>query len=353
MALNTQVNLYDRVDSSVQARFTAFGYEFTQAYQSAAAPWAESPELAVMRVGPELLTEFPMPVSAAEFKKVLGEIEYRRLAAKMLKVKSDQWQDGVNEEARLLELPNFVGWGEEPMNMANDARQLANRIVAALLEDGNNIASWENTDGVVTVKWFGTGHPNNPFDSNKGTYDNYYTTTPFDAAGIDFAFEAFRSFLGPNGKSPRGARLTHLVVHSTDERAALRLTGNDRILVPSLDDSGTQVASVERYNDIKELGLKVIVSDELTDDDYWYALSIQPGKGKPWAITKRVPGAPIPGMASNFAMSENTPWEWIVNDKNSSYYKDLKPGFVSLAARIDEGAALAHPWTALKFKKTA
>jgi hypothetical protein len=358
MAVVQPIPIYDRAGVDLQTRFTAFAFDFMQAYgRSDVPPWAEDPKLCVMTVGPQLQTDLPLPVSAAEFKKLLGEVEYRRLAAKMLKVKTDQWQDGVAEEARLLELPSFVGWGEEPMNMGIEARALGNRIVAGLLEDGNNIVSWENPEGVTTLKFFATGHPNNPFDTGAGTFDNYHTSKPLDTDGVDFAFEAFRAMKAPNGKTPRGLRLTHLLVHPTDERLAGRLVKQPRILVKSLDAGGSQVALVERINDIADLNLGLIVSDELTSKDYWYALAIMPGRGKPWVISKRVPGVQIPGMPDvplpGSLAGQGVPWEWIINDKSSAYYKDLRPGYVSISARLDEGAALACPWTIIKFKKTA
>lgn len=352
MALNVQIPQAQQVSPDANILLTGYAYDFVQAYQGQVEPWAEM--YGRVRTGPEITTKVPMPVSAAGFKRLFADFEYRRLAAMFLELTSDFWQDGVKEEARLIEAPEFFGWDDEPLNVAMAARQAPNDLVATVLQAGKTKASWEDPTGAV--KWFATGHPNNPFDASKGTYDNLFTAKPLSAASIDFAFQKFRGIKCPDGKRPRGLRLTHLFVHADDERKAIRLTSNDRILVDSNNNAGTKVADVERYNDIKELGLKVVVCDELTESGVWYPGCIKPGKGVPWVIKRRVPGKPLPSAGQQSAPMGTEAFEWIINDKSSEMYKNgingTAPGFVSIAARIDLGAALAHPWTLFRMEPT-
>lgn len=347
MALNEQIPITQQVSADARTRLTEYAMDFEEAFAAEGIPWAE--EHGDARTTVALEDKFPMPVSKAEFKKLFGEPHYRRLAAKMLTVTTDEWEDGVEEYARLLESTSWLGWGAEPKNMAAEARLLPNRIVALLLVNGLTTASWENPDGVTTIKWFDTAHPNNPFDSSAGTFSNFNTNNPLDADGVDACFEQFRGFKGPNGKTPRGMRLTHLFVGSDLERKALRLVGNERILVDRGDGN-----TVERYNDIKELGLKVVVCDEFTETGVWYAGSLGRRGGVPWVTKRRVPAFPI-NMGSAGLVSGATAqlmYEWIVSDKSSDKYKHGvnggPPGFVSIAAKLDAGGALAHPWTLIR-----
>ncbi|MEO7329933.1 MAG: Mu-like prophage major head subunit gpT family protein, partial [Minicystis sp.] len=290
MTLNVQIPLSQQVSADANTALTAYAMDFITAYQAEVEPWAET--YGRVRVGPEITTNFPMPVDAAQFKKLFADFEYRRLAAKQLQLTSNFWQDGVREEAKLIEAPDFLGWEDVAMNMAQAARQAPNSLVAEILQAGKTAACWEDATG--TVKWFDAAHPNNPFNAAAGTYGNLHTSKPLTAANIDFAFQKFREIKAPDGKRPRGLRLSHIFVGADLERKALRLCNNERILVDSKDSADTKKADVERYNDIKELGLKVIVCDEFTDSGVWYPACIKPGKGVPWVIKRRVPGKPLP-----------------------------------------------------------
>lgn len=352
MTLNTQIPLSQQVSADANTFLTMFAMDFLAAYQAEPVPWAE--QFALVRVGPEITTNFPMPVDAAIFKKLLGDFEYRRLAAKKLSLTSNFWQDGVKEEAKLIEAPEFFGWDDAPMVMANAARQVGNTLIASLLQSGAATDCWDDDSGAID--FFDASHPNNPFDTSKGTYSNLHTSKAMTDVTIDFAFQTFREQKGPDGITPRGSRLTHIFCGADLERKAMRYTTNDRILVASNDSTSTKKADVERYNDIKELGIKVVVCDELTDSGVWYPASLRPGRGVPWVIKKRVPGKPLPtpaqgGTAPGAGMEA---FEWIVNDKGSEMYKNgingTAPGFVSIAARMDLGAALAHPWTIMRME---
>jgi hypothetical protein len=345
---NNPILVSQNVTADTTTRLTEYSFEFEQVYQAQPGSWAEA--MGMVRLSNMILTRFPMSASSALFRKLVGDMQYRRLAEKFMQVTvPDPWQDGVREKAEILEAPDFTGWGMEPSNLAIDAAALPNRAVAAALAAAKTATTWED-DYAGGKFFFDAAHETNPVEANGTTYKNLYTTFGLTTDNIDTIWTDVRKIKAANGSTPRGLRLGGVMVPSAMERSAKRLLESDRILVPS----GSSTATVERYNDVKELGLKVIVCDELTEDGVWYPFLSQPGVGVPWIIQKRIPGLPLPmtGMSPAQVAAMNAsapaPFEWIINDKSSDYYKNGSnggtPGFVSIAAKLSLGVTLAHPW---------
>ncbi|MEO5729036.1 MAG: hypothetical protein ABI134_31480 [Byssovorax sp.] len=349
MAFTNPLLLSSFVTPDAITRLTEFSYEFQQVYAAQPSNWAE--QRGLVRLSNSILTRFPMSASMALFKKLVGDFEYRRLAQKFMTVDlPEPWQDGITELADVLEAPDFTGWGDEPSNMALQAVAAPSTAVAAALAAGKTANTWED-DYAGGVHFFDAAHPVNPLKSTGVTYKNLYTGFGLTGPNIDTVWQDVRKIKAPNGVTPRGLRLGGIMVPSTMERAAMRLCKDDRILV----QSGSSTATVERYNNIKELNLEVIVCDELTEDDVWYPLVTAEGKGKPWIIQKRIPGLALPVSGATPAevgamnAGAPAPFEWIINDKGSALYKDgasgRPSGFVSIAAKLSLGITLAHPWT--------
>lgn len=352
MALNSPILLSQHLTADTITRLTEFSFEFQQVYQAQPGTWAEM--MGLVRLSNMILTRFPMSASSALFKPLVGDAQLRRLAEKFMEVTlPEPWQDGIREKADILEAPDFTGWGMEPEALALDAVAMPSRVVATELAAGTSASTWED-DYAGGIKFFDAAHPTNPTLSNGVTYSNLYTTCPLTAANLDRVWTDVRKIKASNGVTPRGLRLTGVMVPSAMERSARRLLESEKILVTS----GSSTAEVERYNDIKDLGLKVVVCDELTEDDVWYPFITQPGVGVPWIIQKRVPGLPLPMMGMSPAQvnamnaTAPPPFEWVINDKNSDYYKNGSnggpPGFVSISAKISLGVTLAHPWTIIR-----
>ncbi len=303
---------YNLVSTDAQRSLEIFSEEFTLALtQSAVDPWARANGL--YKTAPKLALKmtFPVPVSAAGYAEFKGDVKYRSLFEKSMELKPKTWQDGVSELASTVEAPDFIGWNEQPAAMAAAASSLANEIVAGLLE--TNGECWDGKN------FFASDHPLNVFDEGAGDFDNDITGagTDLTQANLETAMTNFRKIKGPNGK-PLGLRLTHLLVPPALEGVARKLLTDD-FIISAIGDAFGPVP-----NPYKSMGIKLIVSDELTDDDKWYALALNKPGMYPWIV-----------------MEETAP-EPIVSDKTDPLYKTTLKVGIAYILRGNGGLALPH-----------
>lgn len=266
-----------------------------------------------------LSTTFPIPLSAAGYKEFKGDIKYRHIGERAITVFNDKtWQDGVEIEAKKIERENFLGWSDEPGNMAREWTRLPNTLVAEVLEANPNLELYRDPETkILTARaLFATDHPFNLLDASVGTFDNDLATTEADILNGTFFKEIkeyARSIKGPNGK-PYGLRATGgtILCNGTREELVDEALKQDTVIKALSDDgaitppsaAGTVVAAALQKN--RHLGLmSYIVADELTDasDDYLYVFL----SGNPAAHPLVV-------------MQESSP-EVIIQDKDSALYK--------------------------------
>jgi phage major head subunit gpT-like protein len=299
---------YNLISTDAQRALEEFSQDFALALtQGGVEQWAK--ENGLYRASRALRTTYPVPVSAAGYLEFKGDIRYRSIFEKSIELKPKTWQDGVSELASVIEAPDFVGWTSEPTAIAMAAQSLANEIIAALL--AANGTSW---DGKA---FFAADHPFNVFDSAVGTYDNDIggAGTTATAANLSLAKQYFRDIKSPNGK-PMGLRMTHVLVPAAQEETWKDLLENDLLI----DTVGTSFGAI---NNRHKGTVKLVVSDELTSDAYWY----------PLALNK-------PGMVPWIVQDEGAPEE-IRSDKTSSMYQTtLKVG---VAYILRGNGALALP----------
>ncbi len=265
-------------------------------------------------------TTYPLPVSTAGYKEHTGDIQMRRLFARSLSMQTKEWADGVEEKASKIEAPDFIGWGEEPANIAREGARQPNIICAAMLKANPNLSFYKDeelgTDSAIAL--FSNSHPVNVFDASFGTFDNDHTATAIDSTFMKAALTRFRQKKAPNGK-PAGRRLTHLLVPAALEEPAKDFLESDLMRLALLEvGANTNSLTNNRYKNIVQL----VVSDELEDDDIIYPFDIN--GPKPWIV--QTSGAP----------------EEIVFDKNSDYYKQTLKVGVKYILRADVKAALPH-----------
>lgn len=299
---------FDLISRDAQTALTEFSQDFAMALtQPGVETWAKDNGL--YRASRALKTVFPIPVSAAGYHELLGDLEYRALLEKSIELKPKTWQDGVEELASVIEAPDFIGWTGQPQAMAAAATALLNEIVAGLLEANAVQTDW---DGKA---FFANDHPINIFKPGAGTFDNLDINGAVSVTGLKNAKEHFRSILAPNGK-PLGLRLTHILIPAALEETAKDLLEQD-MLIQTVGSSFGPVPNRHKGT------VTMIVSDELTNSTQWYGL----------ALNK-------PGMFPWICQDEGTP-ETIINDKTSDHYKrTLK---VSYAAVLRGNAGLALP----------
>ncbi len=289
---------------------SAFALALTQ---PAVDPWARM--LGFYQSG-RFRTSFPIPLSAAGYAELKGDLKYRSLFEKSFSLTPKTWQDGVSALASVLEAPDFLGWAQEPAAMAAAAMSLPNEIIAALIEansatDGEGKARW---DGKA---FFATDHPVNLFSSAAGTYSNLITGAGTDptTANLAIAMTNFDKMKAPNGK-PLGLRMTH-VLHPPSQRDKWKKILEQDILVQAV---GSAFAGVDN---IYKGSVTPICSYELTNDSKWYPMALNKPGMYPWVVQDE--GAP----------------EEIRLDKSSDFYKQTLK--VSLAYVLRGGGELAMP----------
>lgn len=301
------------VSGDAQRALEQFSMAFTMALsQGPVESWAKELGFyrAVERVS--IKSTFPVPVSAAGYKAFEGDVKYRSLFQKSISLLHKTWQDGVSELADVVEAPDFVGWMDEPARIALAGMSLPNEIIAARIE--------ANPTGFDGVTFFASNHPVNVFMPSMGTFDNDVTGDGTDPTieNLKIAKDAFRQIKAANGK-PMGLRMTHVLVPAAQEETWRDLLQADQIIQSA--DGGAAFGSV--YNRHKGT-VKIVVSDELTDDDKWYPLALNKPGMFPWILEDQ--GIP----------------EELRSDKSSEMYKTgLKVG-IAYIMRGNGELALPH-----------
>jgi len=274
--------------------------------------WARELGYSRTVANPATKSTFPVPVSAALYAEFKGDVKYRSLFQKSISLISKTWQDGVAELATIVEAPDFVGWADQPAAMAHAAMSLINEIIAGRLEE--NPLCW---DGVT---FFNDAHPVNYFDTDFGVFDNDFTgagTAP-SIANLKLAKQRFRDLKAPNGK-PLGLRMTHLLAPSSQEETWKDFLDQDMMI--QAIGGGSFGAVDNRHKGT----VKLVISDELTNQSRWY----------PLALNK-------PGMWPWIVQDSGTP-ETMIHDKESALYQaQLKVGLASILHGNGE-VGLPHP----------
>lgn len=294
---------FNQVSGDAQDALTEFSTEFDAALAVASPEDQWAIQLGLYHRSNAIQTVFPVPVSAAGYVRREGDDQMRSLYARSMNVKPEEWQDGVQEKARIVEAPDFVGWLGEPARMAMEAARHGNTITAAMLEANANLGFYADAKiGLASTRGlFDDAHPFNIFDPSSSTFDNDQTGTAIDATLLKAVKQRFRERKGPNGK-PMGLRVTHCIVPASREEEAKDFFGLDTIIETIQNVAGSEnVAAVTRKN--RHSGVTLVVADELTNGDQIYFLDARPNAPKAWVY-------------------QEGPMEEIVYDKTSDLYKD-------------------------------
>ncbi|OFV81997.1 MAG: hypothetical protein A2Y78_00235 [Acidobacteria bacterium RBG_13_68_16] len=322
--------------------------DFSVAFDSALAlgeveQWASS--LGYVVSSNAIRTTFPIPVSAAGYRARRGDDVMRRLYERSLSMSPVEWQDGVEELARLVRAPDFMGWGSAPADMAFEALRFDNVLAADVLQRNPLLDFYreEFPGGSVasTIHLFAATHPFNVLDASVGTFANDWSagdtvegeTVPAEVNRvlIKQLRQHFRSVNGPNGR-PLGLRLAALMVTADHEEEARDLLERAGIAVAQTNVAGTQnVGGVVLENRYK--GLRLIVADELTGS--------LPGGGTGdvdtiYGIASKAAGLTPPPIVLQDAGSEE-----IVYDESSEKYKN--EGKIGVKRVLTRACAAALP----------
>jgi hypothetical protein len=312
--------------------------EFSDEFKSALtlAPvetWAESTGL--VRKTDVLKTTFPIPLDAAGYKELKGDMKFRSLYHRSLSMISKEWYDGVEEKAQIIEAPDFIDWAGAPGRMALEWTRHPNILVATMLAvssfDGPYLDFYRDADSDTpntTYRLFNDAHLCNVLDSSAGTFDNTLDTTVADIQSgkiFDDLSDRFALVNGPNGM-PLGLDVGQILIPQA-RKTLFKNTLEFDTLIRAVSNTGgintgsSIVAAVPQNNVYK--GIKWQVGRELTSANYFYALCDKP-ELYPWAV-----------------QVSQTPEE-ILHDKSSELYRRQRKVGVAYIGQANVAPALPH-----------
>lgn len=312
-------NPFLQVSGDAKRALEEFSLAFREALAAAAAEaWAASIGFAYSSSA--IKTTYPLPVSTAGYKLHTGDPVMRRLFARSLSMQTREWTDGVEEKLAKITAPDFIGWGEEPGNIAREGARLPNVIAAEVLEANDNLSFYKDEELSIDagIPLFSDSHPVNVFDTSFGTFDNDHEYAAVNSTFMKETRARFRAKKAPNGK-PAGRRFTDILAPAALEETIREFLESDLMYLATLAQ-GSNVNQLT--NNLYKNAVNLIVSDELTQDDVFYCLDRN--GPKPWIV--QTSGAP----------------EEITFDQSSDYYKQTLKVGVKYILRADVKAALPH-----------
>jgi len=309
------------VSNDAKQALTEFSTEFDAAYATAEpGTWAD---LGLVYNSKAIRTVFPLPISAAGYHKLEGDPKYRDLFERSVEIEPVEWQDGVSALSRVIEAPDFIGWGKEPGNIAREGKRQPLKLVATMLH-ANPLLDFYRVklpggSQASTIRLFAGNHPVNVTDAAKGTFDNDHTVTGIDEATISACKLRFSMKKAPNGE-PAGLEFNTLLVPAALSEQAKKFFESDTLLLAVENAGGEIVGGVTQNNRFKGT-VNVIVCPELLDADIMYALDSNSG-AYPWILQDG--GAP----------------EEIRFDKDSDFWKTTRKVAISYVLTMSAVAAL-------------
>lgn len=317
--------LYNLVSRDAQIALN----EFSTAFDAALAltnpdTWAE--QLGLQNTSGAIRTTYPLPISAAGYKERSGDDKLRALFERSMSMTNKEWYDGCYAPSKIVEAPDFIGWGTEPSRIALEATRLPNTLIAALLTANPLLDLYreEFPGGSVasTINLFHSAHPVNILDAAFGTFDNDHTFTAIDEAFVKAVKLRFRLKKGPNGK-PLGLRFDTLLVPAAREDEALDFFARDTLIQVIENQAGSENVSAVPQSNRHKGTVKVVVCDELESDNVIYPMCAA-SPAKPWIVQSA------------------GPVEEVRYDKDSDYWKNTGMLGVKYVKTMGVAAALPH-----------
>jgi phage major head subunit gpT-like protein len=312
------------VSHDAQEALRQFSQEFDAAY-TVADPGTWAKDIGLTNSSKNILTTYPIPISAAKYVEKKGETKFRTLYERSLSMSPVEWEDAVSILASKIEAPDFVGWSSEPTRIATEGARQPAKLVAAMLHANPLLDMYTSRarGGIIalsTIRLFASNHPVNIFDTAQGTFDNDLAITGIDATSISTVKLHFRSVKAPNGE-PAGLEFDTLLIPAALEEQAKDFFESDNLILAVENAGGTIVGGVPTNNRHKGT-VKVIVCPELLDANVCYALDVSSG-AYPWVLQDG--GAP----------------EQIIFDKTDHMYKTT--GMVAFSSKLTMAVAAALP----------
>ncbi len=320
-----------QVSRDAAQRLTEFSDEMRGAL-ALGDPDAWAPDFGLVRETDALSTVFPLPFDAAGYKEFKGDIKFRTLYTRSIRMRMKEWSDGIEEKAIVIE-KDLIDWAGAPANMAREWLRLPQTLLADMLAtsafDGPLLDLYHDHDSETasTRRLFATDHPSNVLQDGVGTIDNTMSTTVAEIKDGTFfkaVTDRFRTFKGPNGK-PFGLNMNQgrFLVPATRDTLFKETLTQDTLIRTVKNVAATEnVAAVTQTNQWKALGYQA--ADELQSEDYFYAFA----SGKPGLYP--------------FVIQRNGAPEERIWDKSSEKYKNTSRVGIAYVGNMNVGAAMPY-----------
>lgn len=245
----------------------------------------------------ELRQKFPIDLTAlAGFREWIGPRKSVDSEIASFFIDSKPWERTIDVPLDVLDSKNFAPYINKVPTLMRAADAHPNILLASLLKKGKTTLCWDGQN------FFDTDHPvDYRVVNTANVYANLYTGAPFNRANFAAAKKYFRALKAPDGSTPLGLQLTHVLVPTALEETVDALF-KKQILA---NDAGTAAETNIYYG-----GAVPIVAPELDangEDTVWYGLAMNTD-AKPFETQMKDNGAPdirILGDGTEFATMEN------------------------------------------------
>jgi phage major head subunit gpT-like protein len=245
----------------------------------------------------ELRQKFPIDLTAfAGFREWAGPRNVKDADLTSFFIDSKPWERTIDVPLDDIFARNFAPYVNKIPQLMRAATAHPNILLAALLKGGKTALGW---DGQF---FFDTDHPVDYRAINTtAQYANLYPATPFTRANFALARKYFRQLKAPDGVTPLGLQLTH-VLAGTDMEETFDQLFRKQILA---NDGGTAADTNIYYG-----AAQPIIAPELDANNeagVWYGLAMNTD-AMPFETQMKNDGEPevrILGDGTEFATETN------------------------------------------------
>lgn len=290
-----------------------------------ASGWADSMGALIPTSAP-LLT-FPISQLSAKYQRSMGEGRAKTLGEKSFDLKAEEYDEGFEESLMNLYQNTFAvrRWNEAPGAMIQAEKRLRHAMIAAKLEDGENIDFLD-----TGKKFFSATHKANLFE-DRGSFSNYQSSTKdvVDIGNIEDEVVAMMQVKDSNGNFLGVQPDTILVPVQKAEPLKNLLK---QAMIANWKGSAAQDAAA--VNNPYMNGFNVVPVAEFTDADDWYLVDSKLIKVyQPWVILRQTVPASL-GLR-----------RW---DESTDFFRSS--GKIRVESHVWYGSGLALPHAIRKIK---
>jgi phage major head subunit gpT-like protein len=196
-----------------------------------------------------------------KMKKWLSERQMESLAAHSYSLTNEDWEVSIKVPRNKIDDDQYGVYRPAVGSYGEAAAKWDDDMVLEVIEAAEDTLCFDGQN------YFDTGHPVDPYDVDKGTYDNLLTSKALTPENYADARRKMRLFKGDNGR-PLGVRPSLLVVPTALEDKARRILESTELATTTQEGSTVVGAQTNIYKGTAEL----LVIDDLTDQDDWYLL---------------------------------------------------------------------------------